>query len=143
MSKVKYVDSFSNEFINDNEDLYVNKHEKRMCSYNKTKKQFEDLIPKPEMILLNETSSINGRVEIPMLYRGVHERKLIIQWGRIDVTSGDNIVQFNESFPNAIYNVQATPNYSNINVGIDKIDKATCKINSNGSGRVYWIAIGQ
>ena len=143
MSKIKYVDKFSNEFINDNDDLYVNKQEKRMCSYNKAKKQFEDLIPKPETILLNETSSINGRVEIPMLYRGVHERKLIIQWGRTDVTPGDNIVQFNESFPNVVYNLQATPKSSNISVGIDKNDNATCKINSNGSGKVFWFAIGQ
>ena len=143
MSKIKYVDKFSNEFINDNDDLYVNKQEKRMCSYDKAKKQFDDLLPIAETILLNDTSSINGRVEIPMLYRGSHERKLIIQWGRIDVTTGDNIVQFNESFPNVIYNVQATPRDSNINVGIDKIDTTTCKINSNGSGRVYWIAIGQ
>lgn len=143
MSKVKYVDSFSNEFIDDNDDLYINKNEKRMCDYNKSKKQFEDLIPKPETILLDETSSINGRVEIPMIYKGVHDRKLIIQWGRIDVIVGDNIVQFNESFPNAIYNVQATPNNSNINVGIDKIDNGTCKINSSGSGRIFWVAIGQ
>lgn len=143
MSKVKYVDKFSNEFINDNDDLYVNKQEKRMCSYDKAKKQFDDLLPIAETILLNDTSSINGRVEIPMLYRGSDVRKLIIQWGRIDVTSGDNIVQFNESFSNAIYNVQATPHNFDINVGVDKVDLLTFKIKSSGACRVYWIAIGQ
>lgn len=142
MSEIKFVDTFNNEHIDDNDDLYINKYEKRMCSYNKAKNQFEDIIPKPETIL-KDTSSINGRVEIPMIYRGSHERKLIVQWGRIDVVQGDNTITFNETFPNAIYNLQATPNSSNINVGVEKIDTSTFKINSSNEGRVYWIAIGQ
>lgn len=134
----------NNEFIDKNENtLYISEEENRICKYKENTKSFVDIVPIAETILLNGNSSINGRIEIPMKYNGVYSRKLIVQWGRTDVAIGDNTINFNTQFPNAIYNVQATPNNSNINVGIDKIDNTTCKINSSGIGRVFWIAIGQ
>lgn len=120
--------------------IYVAKDEKRIGIVENG--DFVDVVRLASVILNDGNSSINGMVKIPVEYRGVYDRHLIIQWGRADVTVGDNTVMFNQAFPNAIYNLQATASRESEFVGVVKDSLSSFLIKSNASTKVFWIAIG-
>lgn len=120
--------------------IYVAKDEKRIGIVEND--DFIDVVRLASVILNDGNSSINGMVKIPVEYRGVYDRYLIIQWGRSDVVEGDNVVTFNTSFPNAIFNLQATPSSETGFVGVVKDNLSSFTIKSNVATRVFWFAIG-
>lgn len=120
--------------------IYVAKDEKRIGIVENG--DFVDVVRLANVILNDGNSSINGMVKIPVEYRGVYDRHLIIQWGRTDVVEGDNVVTFNTSFPNAIFNLQATPSSETGFVGVVKDNLSSFTIKSNVATRVFWFAIG-
>lgn len=143
MCDIVFSSVLNNEFINKNENtLYISEEQKRICKYKENTKSFIDIVPMTETILLNNNSSTNGRIEIPMKYNEQYNNKLIIQWGRADVVTGDNVINFNSPFLVVIWNLEATPNTNGMTVSVDKIDTSTFKINSSGNGRVFWKAVG-
>lgn len=143
MNDIVFASKLNDEFINKDENtIYISEEQKRICKYKENTKTFIDIVPMSETILFNDNSSTNGRIEIPMKYKDMYDKKLLIQWGLSDVTQGDNIITFNIPFPIVVYNLDATSNTNGIIVSVSKIDTSTFKLNTSGNGRVFWKAIG-